>query len=319
MFHTGIRVEAVEKKSLAIPLSLPGRVSFNERRQAMVTARVAGRVETLNVFTNDEVKTGQVLLELYSQEYLVMQNELLQAADRLKRGPGNGDTTIARALYESARRKLEVAGLPEARLDHIENEQEPESHLHVLAPFNGTIIKSNVRSGMYVEAGTELFEIADLSTLWVLADLFEKDLPHVREEMPATVEVSAYRNGFRGTISSIYGVLDGNTRTVKARVEVTNTARRLKPEMFCTVLVQTRLGDTTVKIPAGALLGETEEHFVFVALNDTTFEKRAIRTGVETREFAEVLEGLLEGERIVVKGAFFLKSELARETFGEEH
>jgi RND family efflux transporter MFP subunit len=164
-----------------------------------------------------------------------------------------------------------------------------------------------------------LFDVADLSTLWVLADMYEKDLPLVRVGMKALVQVSAYADSFPGTINTIYGVVDEKTRTVKARVVVQNKGGKLKPEMFCSVKVQTALGKETIKIPAGALLGETEKHFVFVALNDTTFEKRDVRTGVETREFAEVLDGLLVGEKIVVKGGFFLKSELAKETFGEEH
>ncbi|MBI3193114.1 MAG: efflux RND transporter periplasmic adaptor subunit, partial [Ignavibacteriae bacterium] len=114
-------------------------------------------------------------------------------------------------------------------------------------------------------------------------------------------------------------VVDERSRTVKARIEVQNTSGKLKPEMFCTVKIQTSLRNETIKIPESALLGETEKHFVFIALNDSTFEKRDVRTGVETREFAEVMDGLLVGEKIVVKGGFFLKSELAKETFGEEH
>lgn len=321
MFHAGIKVEPVEKKSLAVPLSLPGKVSFNERRQALVTARIAGRIEKLNVFTNDEVKRDQVLLEVHSQEFLAVQNELIQSVQRLKRvrESNSEESALSRSLYESARRKLEVIGLNDTELDRIEAQQTPESHLHIKAPFNGTITKSNVRSGMYLQAGAEIFEIADLSTLWVLADLYEKDLPHVKVGMPAQIEVSSYNHVFRGTISSIYGVLDEKTRTVKARVEVVNTGSKLKPEMFCNVMIETQFGKETIKIPASALLGETEKHFVFIAINDTTFEKRDIRTGVETREFAEVLDGLLLGEKLVVKGGFFLKSELAKETFGEEH
>jgi RND family efflux transporter MFP subunit len=164
-----------------------------------------------------------------------------------------------------------------------------------------------------------LFELADLSTVWVLADIYEKDLPQVHAGMKAQVEVTAYPDSFAGTISTIYNVLDEKTRTVKARVEVQNRSGKLKPEMFCSVMIQTQFGKETIKIPASALLGETEKHFVFIAVNDTTFEKRDIRTGVETRNFAEVLDGLLIGEQLVVKGGFFLKSELAKETFGEEH
>jgi Cu(I)/Ag(I) efflux system membrane fusion protein len=321
VYHAGITVETVQKKSVAVPLDLPGRVSFNERRFAHVAARVSGRIEKLYVFTNDRVKEGDVLAELYSQEFLTMQFEFLQAVERLSRVKESSgeEQATATSIYHSARRKLTVVGVAENDLAELEAARAPMQYYRVRAPFDGTIVQSNVRIGGFVEVGTNLFDVADLSTLWVLADMYEKDLPLVRVGMKALVQVSAYADSFPGIINTIYGVVDEKTRTVKARVVVQNRDGRLKPEMFCTVKVQTALGKETIKIPASALLGETEKHFVFVALNDTTFEKRDVRTGVETREFAEVLDGLLVGEKIVVKGGFFLKSELAKETFGEEH
>ena len=321
VFHAGIKIEPVQHKSIAVPLTLPGRVSFDERRLAQITARVSGRIEQVRVFTNDHVSENAVLLELFSQEYLAIQNEFLQAYERWRRSEESAgdDNVTAKAIYESAKRKLAVIGLTEAEVAELETKGTSQTYFHVRAPFAGTIVESNARQGSFVQVGAELFELADLSTLWVLADLYEKDLPFVRTGMKVEVQVAAYPDFFSGTITTIYGVLDEKTRTVKARVKVRNSKGKLKPEMFCTVNVQTQLGKETIKIPASALLGETEKHFVFVALNDTTFEKRDIRTGMEAREFAEVLDGLLVGEKLVVKGGFFLKSELAKETFGEEH
>ena len=321
VLHAGILIEPVQKKSVAVPLNLPGKVSFNERKLAHITARVNGRVEKLYVFTNHRAKEDDVLAELYSQEFLTMQFEFLQAVDRLSRvkGSSSEEQATAKSIYQSAKRKLTVVGVTEDDLTELETTRSPKNYYQVRSPFGGTILEGNVRSGAFVQIGTNLFDFADLSTLWVLADVYEKDLPRVRVGMRALVEVSAYSNSFQGTITSIYSVVDEKTRTVKARIEVQNKDSRLKPEMFCTVKVQTEFGKETIKIPASALLGETEKHFVFVALNDTTFEKRDVRTGVETREFAEILDGLLVGEKIVVKGGFFLKSELAKETFGEEH
>jgi Cu(I)/Ag(I) efflux system membrane fusion protein len=321
VYHAGIRTEPVQSKSIAVPFSLPGKVSFDERRRAQITALVGGRVEQVNAFTNDQVGGEAVLLELFSQEYLTMQNEFLQASARWRRSqePSDDEKTGAKAIYESAKRKLIIIGLTEAEVDELETTRMPQTQFHIRAPFGGTIIESNVLQGEYVQVGAGLFELADLSTLWVLADLYEKDLPFVHAGMKAQVQVVAYPDSFSGTISTIYSVLDEKTRTVKARVQVANRHGKLKPEMFCTVNVQTQFGKETIKIPASALLGETEKHFVFVALNDTTFERRDVRTAFETRDFAEILDGLLVGERIVVKGGFFLKSELAKETFGEEH
>lgn len=322
VFHAGIQVAAVEKKSVPIPLTLPGKVSYNERKLAHITARVSGRVENVYAFINEKVSAGEVLMELFSQEFLSMQSEFLQAAERLQRSERSGgdERSTAQSIYESAKRKLLVVGLTEDDLREIESSRTSKTYLPVRAPFPGTIIENSVRQGAAVQTGSELYELADLSTLWVLADIYEKDLPRIRAGMKVSAEVNAYPGElFEGQISTVYGVLDERTRTVKARIEVRNMNGKLKPEMFCNVHIQTELGKETIKIPASALLGETEKHFVFVALNDTTFEKRDVRTGVETREFAEILDGLLVGEKIVVKGGFFLKSELAKETFGEEH
>lgn len=321
VFHAGIRVEPVQKKSVAIPLTLPGKVSFNERKLAEITSRVSGRIEKVSVFTNEKVNQGDVLMELYSQEYLTIQHEFLQAADRWKRTKlaAGGDTAAAKAIYHSAIHRLNVIGIATDEVLKLESDQEPATYYYVRAPFSGTILESKARVGSFVQVGSELFDFADLSTLWVLADIYEKDLPSVKTGMKAIVEVGAYPDVFHGVVTTIYGVVDEKTRTVKARVEVDNKSGRLKPEMFCSVKIETTFGSETIKIPASALLGETEKHFVFVAVNDTTFLKRDVRTGVETREFAEILDGLLVGEKIVIGGGFFLKSELAKETFGEEH
>ena len=320
VFHAGLRVDSVRKKSVPIPLSLPGRVTFNEKRRAHITARLGGRVDSIRVYENDRVEEGQSLLVLYSQEYQSIQFEYLQAFQRSQRSGEAGETDqTAASILESARRKLVVVGASGEEIQRLEASRTPDTHFRVRAPFEGTILEATARVGSVVRTGDDLFDIADLSTLWILADVYEKDLPLVRIGMPATITTTAYPDPIVGRIASVYSVVDEKTRTVKIRVEVSNKNGTLKPEMYCTVDVQTALGSETIKIPESAVLGETEHHFVFVALNDTTFERRDIRTGIETREFVEVLDGLLVGEMIVVKGGFFLKSELAKETFGEEH
>ncbi|MEK7263267.1 MAG: efflux RND transporter periplasmic adaptor subunit [Bacteroidota bacterium] len=320
VFHAGIRLEEVQKKSVAIPLTLPGKVALNERKLAMITSRLSGRIEKLFAFTNDNVTENQVVAELYSQEFLSMQLEFLQANERWKRTKEKTaeEQTTIKAIYESSKRKLLVVGVSEQDISELENTQTPKTFLEIHATISGIILENKIHQGEFVEMGKELFELANLSTLWVLADVYEKDLPFVKEGMKARVEASAIQESFDGVVNSIYNVIDEKTRTVKGRIEVVNDGK-LKPEMFCTVQIQTKLGAETIKIPASALLGETEKHFVFVALNDTTFEKRDVKTGIETREFSEILDGIVVGEKIVVKGGFFLKSELAKETFGEDH
>lgn len=321
LFHIHLETAEVRESSAPIPLTLPGKVMLNERRRAAITARLAGRVEKVSAFAGDRVRAGQVLAEIFSQEFLAMQMEYLQALERAQRlGNESADQSTAKTILLSARRKLEVAGLSEADLRQLETAREPLSHLHVRAPFSGAVLAAETVQGQFVELGAHLFEIADLSTLWILADIYEQDLPRLHKGMKAQVEVTPYpREMFAATVTEIFDVVDAQTRTVKARLEALNPRSKLKPEMFASVHLMTELGGSTIKVPASAMLGETEKHFVFVALNDSTFEKREVRTGVETREVAEVLDGLATGERIVTRGGFFLKSELAKETFGEEH
>ncbi len=321
LFHIHLETAEVTESSVPIPLTLTGKVMLNERRRAAITARLAGRVEKVTAFAGDRVSAGQALAEVFSQDFLSLQMEYLQAIERTQRfGNESADQSTAKTILLSARRKLEVAGLSEADLRQLETAKEPLSHLHVYAPFSGAVLSAEVVQGQFVELGAHLFEIADLSTLWILADIYEQDLPRVHKGMKAQIEVTPYpREMFAATLTEIFGVVDAQTRTVKARLEVKNPNGKLKPEMFASVHLTTELGGSTIKVPASAMLGETEKHFVFVALNDSTFEKREVRTGAETREIVEVLDGLATGERIVTRGGFFLKSELAKETFGEEH
>jgi RND family efflux transporter MFP subunit len=320
-FHIRLETAEVKESSAPIPLTLPGKVMLNERRQTEITARLAGRVEKVSAFAGERVAAGQSLAQIFSQEFLTMQMEYLQAVERTRRlSNESSDQSTAKTILLSARRKLEAAGLCDADLQQLGTVKEPMSFLPVRAPFAGAVLSAEVVQGQFVELGAHLFGIADLSTLWVLADIYEQDLPRVHKGMKAQVEVTPYpREIFPATLTEIFDVVDVQTRTVKARLEVQNPQRKLKPEMFASVHLTTELGGNTIKVSAGAILGETERHFVFVAINDSTFEKREVRTGAETRDIVEVLDGLATGERIVTRGGFFLKSELAKETFGEEH
>lgn len=320
-FHIHLETAEVKESSVPIPLTLTGKVMLNERRRAEITARLAGRVEKVSAFAGERVAAGQTLAQIFSQDFLTMQTEYLQAAERARRLDGeSGDQSTAKNILLSARRKLEVLGLSDADVRQLEMDKEPLGFLPVRASFSGAVLNAEVVQGQFVELGAHLFELADLSTLWILADIYEQDLPRVHTGMKAQVEVSPYpREMFAATLTEIFDVVDAQTRTVKARLEARNPSGKLKPEMFASVHLTTELGGSTIKVPASAMLGETEKHFVFVALNDSTFEKREVRTGVETREIVEVLDGLATGERIVTRGGFFLKSELAKETFGEEH
>jgi RND family efflux transporter MFP subunit len=321
VFHAGIKTEIVKEKSIAVPLTLSGKVDFDERKIAHITSRISGRIENVNAYTNDNITARSVVAELYSQDFIALQYEFIQALDRVERSKQGTqeEQSTATSLFESAKQKLTILEQTESDIDQLVSTKIVKQYYGIRAPFTGTILESKVKKGMFLHSGDELFDFADLSTVWVLADVYERDLPRVKTGMKAEISTSFYPESFHGNITSIYNVVDEKTRTVKARIELNNSSRKLKPEMFCSVEIQTQFGKETIKIPSTALMGETEKHFVFIALTDTTFERRDIRTGVETKDFAEVVDGLIIGEKIVVSGGFFLKSELAKETFGEEH
>lgn len=318
----GLNIEVVQVKSLRQTITVPGRVDFNQRRVAHLTSRVAGRVEQVYAFLGDKVQANTLLATVYSHEYLTAQSEFIQAEERLKQAEARRDSTelaTAHAIYESARRKLLVIGATEQDLDEIAQTHVTKTLLEVRAPFTGTVTAANEIWGHFIEVGADLFHVADLSTLWVIVDIYEKDLPKIKPGIEAMVEVAAYPDErFTGYLMTIFDVLDEKTRTVKGRVEVRNPSGKLKPQMFATVTLQTGTTADMIVVPSKAVQTEGESWFVFVAIDDSSFAKRVVQPGRQLNDEVEITDGLRPGERIVTDGAFILKSEIAKATFGEE-
>lgn len=318
--HIEFAVEKAEVKTVTVPLTFPGRIALNDNAVAHSTARAAGRVERVFFTTHDRVKKGEILLELYSQEFLAMQSEFVQSQERLQRlAVDHADYSTAKAIYESAKRKLHSVGLSEKEIDELELKRTPHTFLAVRAPFDGTLIEGGVRQGEFVQIGADFFTIANLSKLWVIADIFEHDLPLIHEGMKGEAVVAPYpAEKFSARLTTIYDVVDSKSRTIKARLEVDNHVGKLKPEMFTTIHINALFGGKSLKVPSSAVLGNKESKYVFVAVNDTTFEQRSVTIGFETQAYTEILSGVKPGESVVSKGTFYLKSERAKETFVEE-
>ena len=318
--HIEFAVEPVEEKTVMVPLALPGRVALNDRTTAHITARVVGRIEKVHKVINDRVLQGEMVVELYSQEFLTMQYEFVQAEERFKRmTQDQTDYGTSHAIYESAKRKLQIVGLTDKEIGDLADSHIPMTYLPVRAPFSGTLIAGEVRQGEVVQVGTDFFTIANLTELWVIADVFEHDLPLVREGMRGDVVVASYpAEKFPGRLSTIYDIVDEKSRTIKTRFDVENRRGKLKPEMFATVHVNAQFGGRSLKVPSLAVMENKNERYVFVAVNDTSFESRPVTIGFETQIYTEILDGLKPGERVVTKGTFYLKSERAKETFEEE-
>ncbi|MDO8548538.1 MAG: efflux RND transporter periplasmic adaptor subunit, partial [Ignavibacteria bacterium] len=204
--HIDFKTETVETKEVDVPLMLSGRIALNETLTALITSRVKGRIEKVHTVISDRVSKDQMLLELYSQDFLAMQSEFIQAEERLKRIKENDpEHATAKSIYESAKKKLEVIGLSEDEIQQLADNHTPLTLLPVRAPFSGTLLNGEARLGEFVEVGQDFFLLANLQNLWVLADVFEKDLPLIREGIIGEVIPTAYPNDiYKAQLTRIY-------------------------------------------------------------------------------------------------------------------
>lgn len=225
----------------------------------------------------------------------------------------------ARAEAREAHDRLLLLGMDEPEIQRLAREQKIRSYVPIVAPFAGRVIARNLTKGEVVETTEKLFVVADLSEVWVLANIPEKDIPYIPAETSeqaqlVEVRLSAYPGEvFLGKITYVGDVLDPATRTMRLRLELPNPHRKLKPEMFATVRIYAKPESGVLAVPEAAVQRERDRSFVFVQRDPETFEVRDVKLGESNGEMIKVLGGLREGERVVTYGAFILKSEL----FGE--
>lgn len=316
-----LKTEKVSLKSIPVEFSASGVIGFNEKRLVHITSRVSGWVDKVSVFVGDKVQAGDTLVSIHSPEFLSVQGEFIQAEERLKTIPQTDSIEYhtAMALYQSAKAKLSLLGATENEIQLLEDTHQPNSRLIIKSPFNGTVIESNVISGNVVEKGTNLFRVSDLSSLWVTANVYEKDIKAVQRGQKVQIKISSVPNKtFSGTVEAINDILDETTRTFKVRILVDNRSGELKPEMFCECFFKGEVKEMRLAIPTSAVQNIKGEQIVFVPHDTNSFEKRVVKTGLELSNYVEILEGLKVGDEIVTEGSFVLKSELLKAEFGEE-
>ncbi len=219
----------------------------------------------------------------------------------------------AKSQFGEAKERLYLYGLSDSEIAGINNVSGIKRALFpVIAPFDGTLVEKHVTLGEMVGAES-LYTLSDLSRLWVLTDIYEKDLATIKVGQTVLVSVAAYKDQiFPGTIDYISNLMDEQTRTVKVRVVVDNAQRLLKPGMFAQVWIKAKSVALAVAVPLSAVQSKDKESMVFVVTGEEEFEKRTVKLGLRDKEYAVVLEGLKEGEVVVTKGSFLLKSELAK-------
>jgi len=316
----GIAVEPAQVVETVRCIAGVGELEFNSRRLVHLTARASGRIESIAAFRGERVVEGQALAEIYSRDYLALQAEVIQAAERADRLRGTPDEQAAQAFLAAARAKLLPLGVTEAEINTLISVKSVRPFLEVRAPFGGRMIEQAAVVGDGVEPGASLFRLADLSTLWASVRIYEKDLAAVRPGVEAILRTQAFPGEeFRGRLVLIGAVMDERTRTVEGRVEVRNASERLKPGMYVEASIACGEKRRALVIPESAPQEFQSRSVVFVQTSPGVFELRLIETGERTGGRVEILSGLAEGDKVVTSGSFLLKSEMLKKTLGEEH
>ncbi len=309
----GVRTEAAAQRELSRIVHAVGRVEANERLTYTISPKFEGWIERLHVNTTGAaVGRGQPLLEVYSPELVSAQKEYAIAAQ--------GQQALANASPEARAGMKQLADASLARMKNwdISDEQlkalsqHPEAR-HTLtyrSPANGIVMEKKAVQGMRFMPGEVLYQIADLSSVWVLADVFEQDLSMVRPGQAAKVRFNAYPGkDFEARLTYVYPTLNAQTRTVPVRLEMANPGMLLKPAMYADVELSVPSKGKVLSIPASAVIYGGKSQSVLVELAEGRFEPRDVRLGSQGSDYVEVLEGLGEGEKVVVSANFLIDSE----------
>ncbi|MFO7603236.1 MAG: efflux RND transporter periplasmic adaptor subunit [Gammaproteobacteria bacterium] len=305
----GVRTAEVERGELWKFIKTVGYVSYNEENLTVVEMRTQGWIENLAVRGKGlPVKKGQLLFELYSPEYLKVQKEFIAAQKK--------DQSGIRMQYSQrqesieARDKLRYLQIPESTLNRIAREGKPQYRIPVYASHPGTIVKLNISKQQYVYPFEELLTLADTSTMWVEARVYEHQLDWLRLGLLADVEVKALPGTtYKGEVNFIYPELDPRTRSLRVRLRVPNPDGRLRPNMFASVNIYGGPKKDVLKIPREALIVTGTRESVVLDRGDGRFQPVDVVAGMQSHGEVEILSGLREGERVVTSGQFLIDSE----------
>lgn len=290
-----------------------GRLAYDETKIAHVHSKVEGWIEQVFVdFTGKEVRKGQPLISIYSPELWQTQQEYLIALkgrNELAASPFREAVTGSESLLQAARKRLELWDISEEQIQQIEQTGKPIKALMLHAPSDGFVLTRNAYPKLRVTPETELYTVADLSTIWVIAEIYEYETPEVRTGQSAAVTLSYFPGRtFRGRVTYIYPQLDAATRTLKVRIELPNPGFALKPEMYANVELRIDYGRSVV-VPQEAVMDSGAEQMVFVAHEGGYFEPRKVTTGAKVGAEVIVINGLKSGERVVTSANFLIDSE----------
>jgi len=313
--NMGIRTAPVERRTLRRTIRTVGLVTYEEPSQYSVNSKIEGWIDKLHINeTGQTVHKGQPLMEIYSPDLVAAQQEYLLALETTKRlagAPAAESAAGAGRLLDAARTRLKYWDITDRQIRELEQTGQVRKTLTLHSPYSGIVTEKPVVEGMRVMSGMELLQIADISRVWVNADIYEYEQPWIKTGLPATVEFSfAPGKVLDGRITYIYPYVAGETRTVKARIELVNPGLELKPDMYANVNIEAESVADTLALPSNAVLRSGRGQTVFVALGEGRFEPRRVKTGVSDDDgYIQVQEGLKEGEQVVTSAQFMLDSE----------
>jgi len=312
--NMNIKTALVEKKTLSSEVITNGVLTTNEKTEYIVTTRVNGWVENLYInYTGQPVTKGQKLMDIYSPELVAAQQELITALNYQKAVNKTSFDEVREGgdeLLKNAIRKLQLLEIPERDIEKIMETRELKTYVSLYAQSNGTVLEKNVLDGQKIMAGMPLLKIANLSTLWLTADIYEYELSKISEGSKAEIRFNYFPGKvYDGKISFIYPTLEFKTRTVKVRIDVPNTKGELKPSMFANVDIKGKdLGIKPV-IPENAVIRSGRKNIVILVLGEGKFKPQEVTLGGYSEGYYQVLNGLSEGSKIVTSAQFLIDSE----------
>jgi len=309
----GVRTEAAAMRSLGKTVRAAGRIEPDERRVFAVTAKFEGYVERLHVnATGQPVSKGQPLFEAYSPELVSAQREYAIAMQGLEsmKDAGNEAQAGMRQLADSSLARLRNWDLSPSQVSELMKSGQPQRTISFPSPVSGIVSEKKALQGMRFMPGEMLYQVTDLSSVWVIADLSEQDIGLVRSGAKARVTTTAYPNeAFEGRITYIYPTLKAETRSIPVRVEMANPGGKLKPAMFAQVELSVGGKTPVLTVPDSALIDSGTRRIVLVQVQEGRFEPREVETGARSESYVEIRKGVSDGEQVVVAANFLIDAE----------
>jgi RND family efflux transporter MFP subunit len=309
--NMGVTTEKVQKRPIVKEIRAGAMVTIDETKLSIVSTKIMGWIDRLLVdYTGKKVRKGQALFELYSPDLVSTQEEYLQALRYARQLAGN-DMSGADQLLASTRRRLANWDISEAQIQQLEQRGSSRKTLTIHSPADGIVLEKSAVAGQNIMPGIPLYKIADLSKVWVVANVYQEDLPFVKTGMEATVELPAQPGTiYHGTVNYVSPVLDPASKTVQIRIEVKNTEDyTLKPDMFANIVIASPAPVTTIAVPEQAVIHTGLRSVVILDMGNGYYRPQEVRLGLSGNGYVQVLDGLSENQTIVTSSQFLIDSE----------